>query len=363
MSNIQISQSETTENDLSASAKFRRLLDFSAFKGRISNYLSLRVSELTLSQWLYFLAFIVLLFNVEEDIEEGSGLLWVGLIAGLGLIRELWHVFNRLWQQMLGKGLILVLYAATANFALAIAALKINAISGVEPAPFVFTLAFATLLMLPFWLLIASIIFFSIAIIVGNLWLVISVLLRLIKIKLQVHWEDKSFVFLTMILRLVLIPYVIVSMFFLVVPYAEQIELFKHPIQLLKETSKSADTPADTEVLEGTSESPVDDAERQQEFGEKIPLGNGVNITVSDKNALASLLSDKSQTEIGVLDKLIAGFIYQFETYPYSGCKKQAEQKSLMIDENIMLLVEQDDSPIGYKFSVAPCVVRYESVE
>ena len=52
---------------------------------------------------------------------------------------------------MLGKGLILVLYAATANFALAISAIEINIITGIEPGPFVFTLGFATLIMLPFW--------------------------------------------------------------------------------------------------------------------------------------------------------------------------------------------------------------------
>jgi hypothetical protein len=51
---------------------------------------------------------------------------------------------------MLSKALILVLCAATTYFVLAISALKINLIRGIEPRPFTFTLSFATLIKLPF---------------------------------------------------------------------------------------------------------------------------------------------------------------------------------------------------------------------
>ncbi len=56
--------------------------------------------------------------------------------------------------------------------------------------------------------------FFSIALIADNLWLIIGLLLRLIRVKVKVHWEDKVFVFITVIMRLVLIPYVIMSIFY-----------------------------------------------------------------------------------------------------------------------------------------------------
>jgi hydrogenase-4 membrane subunit HyfE len=51
---------------------------------------------------------------------------------------------------MLSKALTLVLCAATTYFALAISALKINLIRGIEPRPFIFTLSFSTLIMLLF---------------------------------------------------------------------------------------------------------------------------------------------------------------------------------------------------------------------
>lgn len=304
-----------------------------------------KCSQLTLSQWMYLFAFLLLMVHVDQDIQEGSGLLWVGAIAGVGLIRELWHVFNRIWDHMLGKGLILVLYAATANFALAISALKINIITGIEPGPFVFTLGFATLIMLPFWLLMSSIMFFSVALVAGNLWLIVGVLLRLVRVKVRVHWEDKVFVIITMILRLVLIPYVIMSIFFMAVPYAEQIELFADPIAMIRaESSEDIPTPVPTDDKLVLSESE----------------SKNVRLTL---NKSQFILPVDEEGKIKWLDKFIAGFIYHFETYPKSACLKRPEQRSLPIDENLILLVTRNDSSLGYEFSVGPCIGNYSDAK
>jgi hypothetical protein len=302
-----------------------------------------KLSLLTLSQWMYFLAFSLLLIQSDQDNVDVSELLWVGVIAGIGLVRELWHVFNRIWEHMLGKGLILVLYAATANFALAISALKINVITGIEPGPFVFTLGFTTLIMLPFWLLMTSVIFFSVALIAGNLWLIIGLLLRLVRVKVKVHWEDKSFVIITMILRIILIPNVIVSIFFMAVPYAKQIELFEQSIAFVKTAVKEEKTnvPNDKLII---NETDTNDS------------------SIYFNNRQLTLLVDE-EDQIKWLDKLIAGFIYHFETYPKSACMKPSEHRSLPIDENLILLVTQDDSELGYQFSVGPCVGNYTKDE
>ena len=296
-------------------------------------------SELTLSQWLYLAALVLLIFNADQALKQNSELWWVGIIAGVGLIRELWQMFNRIWESRLGKGLILVLYAATANFALAVSALKINVITGIEPIPFVFTLGFATLIMLPFWILISSIIFFSVALIAGNIWLVIGLLLRLIKIKVKIHWEDKSFVFITMLLRIVLIPYVIATIFFISVPYAKQIELFEKPIEMFQK-----ETQGPKKVNEKSAEPTKPDI--------KVTLNNSnISLPVNEKGT------------IKWLDKLIASFIYYFETYPKSACKKLPTERSLPIDENMILLVAEDDSALGYQFWVAPCEGNYTHAE
>jgi hypothetical protein len=319
--------------------------DWPKLPSHIIPLLRKKFSQLTISQWMYLIAFLLVLIHSEQGTGQDYELLWVGAIAGVGLVRELWHVFNRIWEHMLGKALILVLYAATANFALAISALKINIITGIEPGPFIFTLGFATLIMLPFWLLMSSIMFFSVALVAGNLWLVIGLLLRLVRIKVKVHWEDKVFVIITMIMRLVLIPYVITSIFFMAVPYAKQIELFEQPIALFKQSV--ADNKDETDALNDTIE---------------INETDNKNITIRLNQRPFTIPVDE-EGHIKWLDKVIAGFIYHFETYPKSACKKSPLQRSLPIDENLRLWVAEDDSALGYKFSVGPCVGNFSDVE
>lgn len=367
MSDTHLQEVEPPVEPTTIERKLTPLTFLSHFLGRIRRYFAQKLSELTVSQWLYLFAFLLLISSVDQDIEEGSTLLWVGAIAGFGLIRELWHVFNRIWDNILGKALVFVLYAATANFAIAVSALKVNAIAGIEPFPFVFSIGFATLLMLPFWLLIASLLFFSIALVVGNLWLIASVLLRIIRIKVQVHWEDKSFVFATMILRVVLIPYVIMSVFYMAVPYAEEVQLFKDPIQFLKKAVKE-----DTESNQNAEDilgSDLAQTEPENELSQEVsvptepPIDNEPNVNITVSGNLAAVLNQEGEESSGIFDKLIATFIYEFEMYPYSACKKRPEQKSLIINENSVLLVEKDDSELGFKFSVAACEGNYEDPE
>jgi hypothetical protein len=310
-----------------------------------------KFSQLTLSQWMYLIAFLLAVIHSEQGDGQDYELLWVGAIAGVGLVRELWHVFNRIWEHMLGKAFILVLYAATANFALAISALKINVITGIEPGPFVFTLGFATLIMLPFWLLMSSIIFFSVALIAGGLWSIIGVLLRPLGVKVKIHWEDNTFVFMTMLLRLILIPYVIMSIFFMAVPYAKQIELFAQPITLLKKAT--AENNVEVEQLNDKTQIDVINV---------VDAKDTKDITFTFNNRPFSIPVDE-EGHVKWLDKLIAGFIYHFETYPKSACKKSPLQRSLPIDENLILLVTEDDSALGYQFGVGPCVGNYSDVE
>lgn len=345
MSNSQLPFVESSEETpvIKPKAIFKK--DWPKLPSHIIPLLRKKFSQLTLSQWMYLIAFLLVLIHSEQGTGQDYELLWVGAIAGVGLVRELWHVFNRIWEHMLGKALILVMYAATANFALAISALKINIITGIEPGPFIFTLGFATLIMLPFWLLMSSIMFFSVALVAGNLWLVIGLLLRLVRIKVKVHWEDKVFVIITMIMRLVLIPYVITSIFFMAVPYAKQIELFEQPIALFKQSV--ADNKDETDALNDTIE---------------INETDNKNITIRLNQRPFTIPVDE-EGHIKWLDKVIAGFIYHFETYPKSACKKSPLQRSLPIDENLRLWVAEDDSALGYKFSVGPCVGNFSDVE
>ncbi|TDF35808.1 hypothetical protein EYS14_20690 [Alteromonadaceae bacterium M269] len=438
-------------------------------------YFTEQVNKLTLSQICYVIAIVLLFTIVEGDFDESENTVWVGLFAGLGLMRELWTLFHKVWQKTLGKGVLLVLYAATANFAVAIAALKINDIAGVEPTPFIFTLGFTTLTMLPFWLIMASVLFFAIALVVQTMWLILGLALRLVRFKIRLHWEDEAFAVVTIILRLILTPVLIVSLIQFATPYFEQLnfvngsgplnfnisdpdpvevnvpevpedkiealvngeegalkDIIEHA-QAQREAREEAGLPilfangvnAEQSGIENagnTEESPMDEVERQRDLDRLISvlpyferlsfINMPLNFSVSGPENVDELMpaeeaqlrevlgqTNPEQQSIGVdemvaqtesqasdgatnseegdgntltvevdpnaernrdLDRMIAAFIYRFETYPKSMCKKEPHQHSLVIDENSVLLVEKSDNELGYIFSVKACEYVYE---
>jgi hypothetical protein len=138
---------------------------------------------------------------------------------------------------------------------------------------------------------------------------------------------------------------VIGSILFMAVPYAKQIELFAQSIAFIQKAT------ADNKDVTKKNSGKVESNET-----------NAKNITFNFNNRPFTLPLDE-EGQIKWLDRLIAGFIYHFETYPRSACKKSPLERSLPIDENLILLVTEDDSTLGYKFSVGPCVGNYSDVE
>ena len=304
-----------------------------------------RLSELNVSQKFYIVAMVFFLLEAGGDDMTEEAVITIGVIAGIGLVRELWQVFHRLWDVTLGKGIILVLYAGTANIALAVSALKINAITGVEPTPFVFTLGFTTLMLLPFWITLATVMFFSVAVVALNIWLFLGILLRLLRVKVQMHWEDKSFAIITMIFRLVLIPHVIMAFMYMLTPYAKQIALFNEQVEIIEKNTRTSSTGIEVKFDEPDSSAEQLDAE----------------VKADTNTDTQSPVEETLEPKITVLDRIIAGFIYQFETYPYSACKKSSAQRTLWLDEESVFVAEKDDSALGYRFSMLPCEYDYEN--
>ncbi|BDX07404.1 hypothetical protein [Planctobacterium marinum] len=396
---------------------------------RLSDWFNGKFKDLSFSQWCYFLAAIMLLNFLSEPQDDEDYWLVVGVIAGVGLLRELWQTFMRIWEHTLGKGVLFVLYASTANIALAVSALKINSISGIEPQTFVFTMGFTTMLMLPFWLLLASVFFLGSAIVLLSLWSSLSFILRIFRIKLKTHWEDKSFAVLTMWMRIFFIPFLMVVLFKFLEPYAEQINVFddfnptenlatlsqeellniasavrnQEQVPLTEEQqaliNESGLSTIEIGMLRNMSEQDLADLSESVQSGQlgelirraqtedkttedakvfSINFGDrdGDTSSDSDTNSSAGTTSANSTAENAdaetekedeeakersrTLDKLIASFIYQFEAYRYSACRKEANQRVLTIDENTIFVVEKDKTQeLGYKFSVAACVPQW----
>lgn len=402
-----------------------------------------RFKDLTFSQYCYLLACILLLSYLGDDNKGEEHAIYVGLIGGIGLLRELWVVFNKIWEHNFGKALLLVLYAATANFALAVSALKINSIAGVEPQVFDFTMGFTTLLMLPFWFLTASFIFLGSAMLLINFWLLFSFAVRIFGIRLKMHFEDKSFAILTMIMRIVLIPFLMTVMAHMIAPYVKQMDMFdqlknisivqkmdpmffnptafenrseqeiREIMDTLRQTSLDALSKDEialidnhqlshlqVEMIRGMSDENLEKlVKRISDAAGKQSLMNISNTSPSEISIDLStqdpkISGDNQSTEptsehdisqpVGpeianetqsseaanyeedtrVLDHLIANFIFVFETYPYSACKKEAHQRVLQFDDNVIFVAEKDlNKELGYNFFVAPCEPNFNSAE
>lgn len=305
-----------------------------------------RISLLTLSQWTYFFAFVALIVMAQDGEWLDANLTWVGLIAAIGISREIWHLFHRLWDTTLGKGVFLVLYAATANFAIAIAALKVNSIAGIEPTPLKFTLGFTTLIMLPMWIFVASVAMAVLLMMVGNLWLLLVLSLRIIRIRLPAHWEDRSFTILTMFLRLILLPIVIWALFSLIKPYAEQFNLFNTSMSVVN-SELSDEQQARLDALEGEARNEL-----------LVAFAREGDVEVVSTTEQAKGINEKDP---GLINQLIARFIYQFETYANSACAKLDDERVLTIDDYSMLVATRNDSALGVGFAVKPCVPLYNA--
>jgi len=300
-------------------------------------WLSIRdaAHSLTGSQGSYLIAFVALMISATStpespdlvlgvDVEPGGDdegtdpdYVWVGLLAGLALSRELLDLFHRAWESTVGKALFLVIYAATANFALAVAALKVNIVAGIEPSPLVFNTGFTTLLMLPFWLVSSTIAYSTIALVVINLWLIICLALRLIRVKIKVHWKEKRFAITTMILRIVLIPIFIGAMFKIVDVYIKQINLFNESSSLSFnfDDEKGLHISEDYRGPENSSaeKESINDENDTDEVEQTVTVEQTPNEVPSEKELSQAKEEDVSKWTN--LDKAIAFFIFYFENF------------------------------------------------
>ena len=339
-----------------------------------------------LSQLCYFAAMALLLMQAlwAEEINY----VLVGLIGLVGLTRELLRLFEFLWSYTLGKSFILVLYAGTANMSLAFAAMQINLITGVEPTPFVFTLGFTSIVLLPFWIAMASMLFFILALCISFAWLIIRLPLKLIGFKVAIHWEDKRMPFLTMLLRMCCIPVVLTSIMSMASNYFSatvedltenlsfdesgmvwDIEKASDPEEIMKRTNMTEEEAKEVAagIAQALEENGQDEASREIV---RLTL-NGAAQNQAEDEATEETTQADGEKEVGekeiteeeeksnTIRNSIAFFLFHFEAYPNSMCQKEPEQRSVIIDENLVLLIKEDNSAdYGYEFKVVKCEPR-----
>ncbi|MFQ3207702.1 MAG: hypothetical protein ACI9IT_001862 [Glaciecola sp.] len=290
-----------------------------------------------------------------------------------------WHgeralgYFLKVWKSTFGRLILLVLYAAIANFTLAVAAQKVNIIITADPTQLYHTLGVITLLALPLWLMVVSVVGMIVIFGLMQILRLIRGLLILIRIVPSIATPKEAFPKTFIIVRLILLVPVSMTVFNSLSWYGEQLNLPQTPGFGFSNSSGGIVNTQVTKVGLGILENELQaddlsDEERQDLLTAKRNLldkyDNGINenltenapvtrdeLLSNEKNEKVIGQTKEASTKVYFLDNLIASF-------EYSHCQKGADERVVYISENHILVVRKDNSaPTGYTFRTRSCVV------
>jgi len=295
----------------------------------------------------------------ETITEPSTGLLIVGSIAMIGMLRELLDIFTRVWQTLLGKSLIFILYVIVGNFTLAVAARKVNYIAGVDPDSLIYAQGFTTVLVLPLWLLLLTSMSLILLFTLGNVWflfLKLVNLLRLHPIKVRV---GERFSVLFIFIRLLLISPIMVTLIQPLNWYNDELNIEIPGITL--NTKQSIDINEDISVEKESTEAGLIDAitvTKQTATNlsdiDNLDVNQQVDGIINEKSEVI-----KEKDKYTNFDRAIATFVYEYETFQRSRCKKSAAERVSIIGEDVILVAEKvADHALGYKFTARSCQLR-----
>ena len=339
-----------------------------------------RWAQLHTNQIIYIIA-LFLLFVVDGDLEDPDTTLWyVGVLAFFGMARELWAIFIKVWESTFGRLVLLVIYAAIANFTLAVAAQKVNTVISADPTQLYHTLGVTTLLVLPLWLMVFSVV--GMIAIFGLMQILrlfrgLLVLMRIIGRKVQ---PKEAFPKTFIIVRLILLAPVSVTMVTLLDWYSEQLNLPDSPG--LRFSRDSGDIVENNVARVGVDliekelqKDNLSDQERSDLIAAKENLLHNtakqtnpepmLEVQLVQEGELDKSTDDKilpsekaEPAKVYFLDRVIASFVYNYETFSYSHCQKASDERVVYISDNDILVVKKDTSTsTGYAFSTRSCAV------
>jgi len=317
------------------------------------------------NQKIYLLAAILGLsqdqsITPETITEPSKGLLIVGSIAMIGMLRELLDIFTRVWQTLLGKSLIFILYVIVGNFTLAVAARKVNYIAGVDPDSLIYAQGFTTVLVLPLWLLLLTSMSLILLFTLGNVWflfLKLVNLLRLHPIKVRV---GERFSVLFIFIRLLLISPIMVTLIQPLNWYNNELNIEIPGITI--NTGKSIDIKENAAQEQESTEAGLLDESTLEEQAASVDSSDLDNLNVNTQggnitNGKAEVIKEKDKYTN--FDRAIATFVYEYETFQLSRCEKSATERVSIIGEGVILVAEKvSDHALGYKFTARACQLR-----
>jgi len=318
------------------------------------------------NQKIYLIAIIIGL-SLDESLapesmsDPSKDLLIVGSIAMIGMLRELLNIFTRVWQTLLGKSFIFIIYVIIGNFTLAVAARKVNYITGVDPHSLIYAQGFTTVLVLPLWLLLLTSMSLILLFTLGNVWFLFLKLVNLLRLHPINVKARERFSILFIFIRLMLIFPIMVTLTQPLNWYNKELNIEIPGVTISSGQQNVTNDQSDPNGLKAVS------LDAPSEIG---PITVSVSSDEGDVNkqtddVVSNEKSTKTKPELKPkgkytdFDRAIATFVFEYETFKLSRCEKTDTERVSIIAENVILVAEKvKGHALGYKFSARECVLR-----
>jgi len=319
------------------------------------------------NQKIYLLAVIL---GVSQDesmttetlLEPGTGLLIVGSVAMIGMLRELLDIFTRVWQTLLGKSFIFIVYVIIGNFTLAVAARKVNYITGVDPHSLIYAQGFTTVLVLPLWLLLLTSMSLILLFTLGNVWFLFLKLINLLRLHPINARARERFSVLFIFIRLFLIMPIMITLMQPLNWYSNELNIEIPGVTFSSGKQNDVEGKATNQEPNDMTENELTETKQIAVTGNSEELNDDLNdIKQIDDVVILGVESNEEQAKEKYtdFDRAIATFVYEYETFQLSRCEKTDAERVSIIAEDIILVAEKvEGHDLGYKFSARACILR-----
>ncbi|MDP4983372.1 hypothetical protein [Pseudoalteromonas tunicata] len=292
--------------------------------------------DLNTAQRLYLLALLLL---------PSENLVLVSIPAALALSIEFWPRFVKSWDSILGKAIILLIYATIANFALVNAAGVINEITTVSAEHFTYSHNFAILLFLPSWIIGISFIFLLMFQLIMPFYLLALLALKPFGIKGVRLISRCEFPFTTALIRFIVAMVLLVQVIAL-----SEFGLNNQAKNFISGVEHGFNNPQSTLTKDQvTTQLPVS----------KVISKDDLTFGVLDENNpdMPSFSIDLNQDYPSIAKTIIADFIYELEADEFSRCEHIENTKVVELnDYEIVEISKSKTAKFGYQFTVKKCV-------
>ena len=142
-----------------------------------------------------------------------AALFAAGFLLTCAVISDILIVYKKIWETNIGKGLILVLYAAATNLAYALSSQLVNEVIGYESAQLTYTTNFVAVMLIPLFVVVATFIVFFVLFLFGQFYVLLAAYAEQMKssrcLRGVVLSNIERYPFRTFLVRLVAFPSVL----------------------------------------------------------------------------------------------------------------------------------------------------------